>query len=62
MLLFVHFTTVIQTDKMEDQYWTAVNKAMSYHLRPIWSLVMIILNIMLYETIALIIVKPVLHT
>ena len=48
MLLFVHFTTVIQTDKMEDQYWTVVNSAISYHLRSIWSLVRIILNVMLY--------------
>ena len=48
------------TDEMEDQYWTAVNKAMSYHLRPIWSLVKIILNVTLYEAIASIIVKPVL--
>ena len=48
MLLFVHFTTVIQTDKMEDQYWTVVNSAISYHLRSIWSLVRIIINVMLY--------------
>ena len=47
---------------MEDQYWTVVYSAMSYHLRFIWSLVRIILNVMLYEAIALIIVKPVLYT
>ena len=58
MLLFAHFTAVIQTDKMEDQYGTVVNSAMSYLLRPIWSLVRIILNIMLYEAIASIIIKP----
>ena len=57
MLLFVHFTTVIQAGKMEDQYWTMVNSAISYHLRSIWSLVRIILNIMLYEAIASIIVN-----
>ena len=56
MLLFAHFTAVIQTDKMEDQYGTVVNSAMSYLLRPIWSLVRIILNAMLYEAIASIIV------
>ena len=58
MLLFVHFTTVIQT-----KWKTSIglkNSAMSYHLRPIWSLVKIILNVTLYEAIASIIVKPVL--
>ena len=47
---------------MEDQYWTVVNSAMSYHLRSIGSLVRIIFNVMLYEAIASIIVKPVLQT
>ena len=56
MLLFAHFTAVIQTNKMEDQYWTVVNSAMSYLLRPIWSLVRSIFNVMLYEAIASIIV------
>ena len=60
MLSFIHFTTVI--DPKEDQYWTVVNSAVSYHLRSIWSLVRIILNIILYEAIASIIVKPILHT
>ena len=45
------------TDKVEDQHWTVKNSAMSCHLRP---LVRIILNVMLYEAIASIIVKPVL--
>ena len=61
MLLFAHFTAVIQTDKMEDQYGTVVNSAMSYLLRPIWSLVRSSLNVMLYEATASIIVKPVLQ-
>ena len=58
-LSFVHFTTVVQT-KWKTSIGL-VNSAMSYHLRPIWSLVRIILNVMLYDAIALIIVKPILH-
>ena len=58
-LSFVHFTAVVQT-KWKTSIGL-VNSAMSYHLRPIWSLVRIILNVMLYDAIALIIVKPILH-